>query len=350
MANAKKGPKLIYETKESMYEKGVDVMSSDELIINYTYKKESYLKAADMFESLGDFKDAPQLARECRARAEKAGAEAIQKKYEFAIFEKDHAQSQNEYKRAIRLFEEIKGYKEADSLCAECQASLRQLENRSKARKAIKFGLLAAAIVALLLFFRSDTWKNLKAEVFGFKMVNENIEGPQDTAEEEVTTADRISAISKASPGEKVTFGANDWYVCTVNEDGAELVLAGALKQEELCTTPYNEEQTDTSWEESTMRAWLNDTYLDQIFTSEEKEYLLSADELGDKISLPTADDVRNYGEGFSSIKINIWLRDQGATADTAMFMANNNVIMEYGYPVSCTTIYTAPKICVALQ
>ena len=74
---------------------------------------------------------------------------------------------------------------------------------------------------------------------------------------------------------ETVTFGSYhdvpiSWYVLS-REDGQMLLLSAEI----LDYQPYNTERTDITWSESSIRSWLNSTFLMEAFTAEEQARLL---------------------------------------------------------------------------
>ena len=75
MAEAKKDAKKkpIYESQESLYQKAVRKMQADRLIVQYAYKIDNYKLAAAMFDEVGDYMDAPALAKKCRELAVAGG-------------------------------------------------------------------------------------------------------------------------------------------------------------------------------------------------------------------------------------------------------------------------------------
>ncbi len=99
----------------------------------------------------------------------------------------------------------------------------------------------------------------------------------------EETTATGISDLSEA---ETLVFGAyeqdNDetngkepieWIVLA-REDGKALVISKYA----LNCAAYNEERVDITWENCTLRAWLNGVFLNEAFSAEEQAKILPAE------------------------------------------------------------------------
>ena len=61
-----------------------------------------------------------------------------------------------------------------------------------------------------------------------------------------------------------------EWIVLDIQDERALL-----LSKNILDTQQYNTEQVPTTWETSSIRSWLNHTFLNQAFTSEEQEKIL---------------------------------------------------------------------------
>ena len=93
------------------------------------------------------------------------------------------------------------------------------------------------------------------------------------------------AAAQEVSVGSYVTFGqypqtakGNDktpieWLVLDVDGDRAFLLSRYALDAK-----PYNEEHTEITWEECTLRAWLNGEFLNRAFSEKEQAAILLTD------------------------------------------------------------------------
>ncbi len=97
------------------------------------------------------------------------------------------------------------------------------------------------------------------------------------------------------------------WRVLSVDGNDAFLLSDMALD-----TKPYNEEKKFVTWENCTLRAWLNDSFYNVAFTDKEKSNItetkatnISGDGVLDKVSVLSDIDACNasYGFNYDSVK-----------------------------------------------
>ncbi len=97
------------------------------------------------------------------------------------------------------------------------------------------------------------------------------------------------------------------WRVLSVDGNDAFLLSDMALD-----TKPYNEEKKFATWENCTLRAWLNDSFYNIAFTDKEKSVVtetkatnISGDSMLDKVSILSTLDAGNasYGFNYDSVK-----------------------------------------------
>ena len=117
-----------------------------------------------------------------------------------------------------------------------------------------------------------------------------NLQDYRDTAVQLKDNAGLAAAAAeferKWSVGNTVTFGQYEQDNNTAN--GKEPIAWRVLKREgskallisvdNLDCQPYNERYTDITWEGSTLRKWLNGTFLNAAFTPEESKNILTSD------------------------------------------------------------------------
>lgn len=78
-------------------------------------------------------------------------------------------------------------------------------------------------------------------------------------------------AVKNAKEGDSIIFGENDlkWRVLKKQEDEALLITEGIVADK-----PYNENGGEATWENCTLRKWLNEDFYNDTFTEEEKEFI----------------------------------------------------------------------------
>ncbi len=100
---------------------------------------------------------------------------------------------------------------------------------------------------------------------------------------QELDSIDKYEYIKEASIGDVVKFGSyeqdnNDidgkeeieWYV--LDNNGHEVILLSVYN---LDAIPYNEEKVNVTWENCSLRKWLNDVFYNVAFTNEEKATIM---------------------------------------------------------------------------
>ena len=101
-------------------------------------------ECAEAFESVGDFLDAPELARECREKGElifKTTSLRRAKEY----------MRKKSYKQAIPVLEKIQGWEDADECLKICRHKQAALEKNSKKKNTIIVLIVIGAVVILPL-------------------------------------------------------------------------------------------------------------------------------------------------------------------------------------------------------
>ena len=176
-----------------------------------------------------------------------------------------------------------------------------------------------------------------------------------------------ISGLENAKVGDILIFGSyeqdNDtgngrepisWLVLAV-EDGKMLLIA----EENLDCQPYNTEDTDITWENCTLRSWLNNDFVNSAFTPAQQSAIALTDltnndnsEYGtnggnstqDKIFLLSIDEANKYFAGDSDRAAKNtayakaqgasgrwWLRSPGLYADRAAGVRSDGFVFEIG-------------------
>ncbi len=152
-----------------------------------------------------------------------------------------------------------------------------------------------------------------------------------------------------------VTFGLDEnsqpieWIVLEKSNNRA-LLLSKYL----LTTHSYNDNYADITWENCTMRKWLNSEYINTIFSMKEQDSILTTDVINndnakygtkggnntkDKLFLLSIDEVNKYlGTGAQRVATykgggsnGWWLRSPGRIQDFAAGVGRNGYLNDFG-------------------
>ena len=206
------------------------------------YGSGQYEEAVLAFEAMDGYKDSAEQATECAYLAAAALKDA------------------GKYDEAIAAFEAMNGYKDSAEQVAECAY-----------RTAIALKDAGRYAEALTAFKAMDGYKE---------------------------SAELITAIlaskeyrSQAGIGDIILFGTYEQDNNTSN--GRELIEWRILAKENgqlllisehgLDAVPYNTKKENTTWEQCTLRTWLNDIFLKEAFTTEEQAMIATTNVTADK-------------------------------------------------------------------
>lgn len=148
------------------------------------------------------------------------------------------------------------------------------------------------------------------------------------------------------SVGDTVTFGKEnrEWIVLD-KEDGKALLLT----KESVGEKAYNDERVDITWEECTLRKWLNEDFYNDSFNKAQKSRICETtvknednteyntgggNNTTDKIFLLSIDEAEKYFE-IRDIGSWWWLRSPGVGSDFAAGVESDNDIYYYGISVN---------------
>lgn len=155
---------------------------------------------------------------------------------------------------------------------------------------------------------------------------------------EELRYQAELALIQDANPGDTVVFGTAD-YILLDRLDDSALLLSSKLYGE----SAYHSTLEDVDWAGSDMRAVLNgDDYLNEKFSEEEQaliQLVQTSENTEDKVFLLSREEYETYQSVMGSKDALWWLRDNGATSDSAVFVSCDGTIMEAGYPVNSPAI-----------
>lgn len=283
----------------------------------------AYKEAAHLFESVSEYQDSAALAQSCYEKAEVARKNAILSEGK----SKMSGEVISNYESAIKLFESISGWKDADEKIYACQKKIEEIkakeeaERLEKERKAEiarkeaeriakrnkKIAIITTPIVCAIIAFIIV----LNAVIIPNGKYNDAIAlmdaGKLDEAYSTfIELGDYKDASEKAGDirlqktkdqlknikvGSHINFGTYEqdnntsngkedveWLVLEV-KDGKALVISKYA----LDCKQYNTSYTDVTWETCTLRKWLNNDFIDAAFSADEKAMIPTVTVSADK-------------------------------------------------------------------
>lgn len=365
--------------------------------------EQAFTDAANKFASIPQFKDARELAKECTEKAK-----ICRKDMAYAIAKSLLTSKTIEgYEAAIKRFQTIPGWKDADEQIVNCQRAIDEIkakeeadrleaqrqaeeyraakeraERKRKRNKVIAALVLCAfaAIVAIFLKFIVPSAKysaavellndgdiiNAYDNLIALNSYKDSTQKAADIFEQY-----KIEKLKDPNVGDTIFFGNYEQDNDTSNgkEDIEWLVLAKegrkllVISVKSLDRQPFNTEYSiEKTWESCSLRTWLNDTFLNAAFSTEEqaiiqsvnvpadrnpeydtdpgntttdKVFLLSIDEANKyfnsdeaRICMPT--DYANSSNSSYSHVTRWWLRSPGESR-RVVFVEHEGVIYYYG-------------------
>lgn len=236
------------DRKTGIYNDAVKVMNS-------ARTETEFKDVTNKFRSISGFRDADTLVEKCLERAE-----SIRKNKIYAAAKSCEDGTVSGYKRAADIYQQIAGWKDADKrrLAAEHKAEELRIaaEKAAKKRKkiiAITIPTVCACIAFVILLTQVIIPKQKLKKV--------------------------IQYLESAAVGDTILFGTYEQDNNTSNgkESIEWLVLAKVdnrvliISQHALDSQPYNTEYVNITWEDCTLREWLNEDFFNAAFSNEEK-------------------------------------------------------------------------------
>ena len=248
--------------KNAIYDSAINLMNR--------HTVEDCKRAIAQFKLILDWRDASQQILLCEEKLNQIEEQLYSK----ALDAMKRANSEAEYQDAAILFGNIKGYKDSDDFAKICW-------RKAKAWHTVMQKNLIMTVTTVLLC--------LAMAVVGLgegltRLRKPTLIIPDSTANEnELDYTVQMSAIKDAESGEYIVFGKYEQDGDTSN--GKEDIEWKVLERQKdrlllisrygLDCKKYNEERTDVTWEECTLRQWLNDDFYHSAFTSAEQEQVL---------------------------------------------------------------------------
>lgn len=298
--------------------------------MNTADAEEDYKSAAEQFFTIRGFKDADTLADKCMEKAEFARNNRIYssaiREMEFGINDCYNEDSMIEcYNNAIAQFQAIRGWKDADeriSICrnrieeinakvkadrlqaereaeerrirTEREAKERRIATEKAAKKRKKIIAIVTPILCVCIVFaiiltqviipqqkynKAMNMINAGEYKAAYTLLGELSYKDSKEKQESIKPQYYRALLMKADVGDTVFFGAyeQDNNISNGKEDIEWLVLAKednrllVISQYTLDCQRYNTEYANVTWENCTLRKWLNEDFLNSTFSDGEK-------------------------------------------------------------------------------
>jgi len=403
-ADTEPGKKVVKAklTKGQTYKKLKRMMKTTKTMAICSSRVEMYKYLAKQFDKLKDYKNSQELAEKCRKKAKKTKKLIKQQIYESAVNLKNKAAKPEDYKLAAVEFRKLSGYLDADELAAECELLAARLEKRLTIRRIVLMSILVLLIISAIIFSRTpyaryrlanmlvytgsyDSAIKIYKELGSFHDSDEKIREAQYKkgirlmkeesykealkameAAGEYKDSQKLKAdiekliIKNSSVKSTVRLGKYDWLILDIVNNKALL-----MKKTSIAGIPYNDSLKEVTWEESTLRAWLNSDFYNNSFSSEERKNIVPADvenpanpsnaaEAGrstrDYIFILSIEEALKYADIIPESDHNIWLRSPGSSSNKAAFISADKTIMENGYEVNSDKLAIRPVLWFSLE
>lgn len=170
-----------------------------------------------------------------------------------------------------------------------------------------------------------------------------------------------LERIDAADIGDYVRFGGSgkcSWKVLEKKDGQALLYRKKGLNDNPK--PPFHEVDEPVTWENCTLRQWLNSEYLDRQFNEQEKQSILLANvpaennecygtnggnDTKDKIFILSSSEYETYKELLPITETASWLRTPGNASNTMSIVNRYKTILDYGYEVSSTHFTIKPVL-----
>ena len=283
----------------------------------------AYKEAAHLFESIDEYQDSAVLAQSCYEKAEIARKDTILSKGK----SKMSGEITSNYESAIKLFESISGWRDADEQIIACQRKIEEIKAKAEADRlekdrqaeiarkeaeriakrnkkiAIITTPIVCAVIAFIILLNTVIIPNGKYNDAIALMNAGNVveayetlvalDGYKDSADKANSIYDQYKEekLKVAKAGDYVFFGEYEQDNNTANgkEDIEWLVLeekdgkALVISKYALDFQPYNTSSANVTWKTCTLRRWLNNDFINAAFSAEEKAMIPAVTVSADK-------------------------------------------------------------------
>lgn len=255
--------------------------------MNNAKTEEQFKDAAEKFGEIKGYRDSDSLCESCYAKAEESRKSGI-----YDLAKKDmESDTVSLLEKAVELFESIADYEDAGTKVGECKVRIEELEAKAekareearieaerKKKKAIKITKIASPIVAVLITFiimlNTVILPKIKYNNLIKKYGKETVDEINSLQIGDIYIFGTYEQDNDVSNGKEEI----EWQVLAKEDYRVLLISKYALD-----CVQYNSEWEDVTWETCTLRKWLNETFINSAFNSDEQALIPETNVSADK-------------------------------------------------------------------
>lgn len=276
--------------------------------------EDAYRSASQKFLLLGSYKDSSSRREQCLQRADRIIADRRQRE---EIKRKEDIYSRAEKRMrlgtvegcnsAIRLYESIPGYRSSAAQISECRRKIEEIKAKEAARqvavekakkKAKKIAIIAAPIVCVCIVLVIVLTTVIIPKQKCNKALDMIESGDYQQAlillkslpQKYIQSVESLM-LAKAIPGDTVFFGEYEQDNLTSNgKEGIEWLVLDKKNDKELLISKhvlvdkaFDESGSNATWENCSLRKWLNADFINDAFSTAEQSKIQSTQVPADK-------------------------------------------------------------------
>lgn len=276
--------------------------------------EDAYRSASQKFLLLGSYKDSSSRREQCMQRADRIIADRRQRE---EIKRKEDIYSRAEKcmrlgtvegcNSAIRLYESIPGFRSSAAQISECRRKIEEIKAKEAARqvavekakkKAKKIAIIAAPIVCVCIVFVIVLTTVIIPKQKCNKALDMIESGDYQQAlillkslpQKYIQSVESLM-LAKAIPGDTVFFGEYEQDNLTSNgKEGIEWLVLDKkndkvllISKHVLVDKAFDESGSNATWENCSLRKWLNADFINDAFSTAEQSKIQSTQVPADK-------------------------------------------------------------------
>lgn len=159
--------------------------------------------------------------------------------------------------------------------------------------------------------------------------------------------------LGKSEPGQTVSFGKCRWFV--LDKKDGRLLLA---KNSAVSDLVYHEKNENVTWENSSLRSYLNRDFIQKWFSPQEQELIAASDvradtnktygtkggkDCQDRVFIMSSEELQEYKKILGGKGKNMRLRTPGKEMNTTAYVSYLGECVDYGVPVNENGAYIRP-------